>query len=131
MTPVHVAIMNVSTVTVPVPHMYVHINELNVSQSVVCIIIIYSAVQIIHMYHCSVDDLVMTYTTIAHIQSRLALLNFVNFRTLTISAKLCVKFSSLFRWLCSYACVCVCVCACVNTYFSIINSPPMCFIILL
>ena len=37
MTPVHVAIMNASTVTVPVPHMYVYINELNVSQSVVCI----------------------------------------------------------------------------------------------
>ena len=77
------------------------------------------------MYHCSVDDLVMTYTTIVHIQSRLALLNFVNFRTLTISTKLCVKFSSLFRWLCESfrvclcgcmrvcVCVCVCVCACV------------------
>ena len=68
--------------------------------------------------HTSVDDLVMTYTTIAHIQSRLALLNSVNFRALTISAKVCVKFSSLFWWLCEsfrvFMCVCVCVRVCVR-----------------
>ena len=92
-------IVNVSAVTVPVPHMYVY--QWIECKSECCL---YNYNILSCPNHTSVDDLVLTYTTIAH------------FRTLTISAKLCVKFSSLFRWLCESFHVCLCVCVCVCAY---------------